>query len=574
MQVRGPQQAGLQSKTNFMAVQVPFGRYVLLEKLASGGMAELFLAKALGEAGFEKTCVIKKVLPHLAVDDSFVTMFLDEARLAARLNHPGVVQIFDLGCVDEQYFFAMEYLAGEDVANILSRCRRAGRLMPVDIAAKIAAATAEALNYAHELSGADGKLLGIVHRDVSPANLFVTYQGVVKVLDFGIARAEARATQTRPGTIKGKVPYLAPEQLLGKTLDRRADVWSLGLCLHEMLTGKRMLGRKDGAEVPAFEGTVVRPREIRSDVPEALDEIVMRALQHDRERRYPKAAAMYDELDDFLSTRTYAPQASQLAAFLRELFGEERASASLARAVGAAGSVPRRTTEELGIGSNPSSVSVAAPTVVATTTDRPVSESTAVTHPPSSGALLSRHRLAFSIGFAATSLVALILVLLSRSAGTDASRIIPASEVRTEVPPPAVVPPLPSRAVAPPLPLASPPPEPVRADVAASMPVTRRALAEVVERERPKAPRVKKPSHAQHADDEVRRPRGKGYLNVAVVPWADVWLDDVSVGQTPLAAYEVTEGHHVLRLRNPQGEKTLTFEVADGQTRIVKERLP
>jgi serine/threonine protein kinase len=278
---------------------VAFGRYVLLEQLALGGMAEIFLAKAVGEAGFEKAFVVKRVLPHLTLAHGFVEMFLDEARIAAQLNHPGIVQIFDLGKQDGDYYFAMEYLAGEDVSAVVRRCEELGRRIPVDVAVKIAAAAAEALHYAHRYHTPDGRPLGIVHRDISPSNLFVTYHGTVKVLDFGIARAEQRLQQTRAGHIKGKAAYMAPEQARGEQVDARADVWALGVCLHEMLTGRRLFLRDSSGDtlLAVREGPIPRPRELRPEIPVELDALIMQALERDVSRRCPSADVLRTGLD-------------------------------------------------------------------------------------------------------------------------------------------------------------------------------------------------------------------------------------------------------------------------------------
>jgi len=315
-----------------MAAPIPFGRYVLLDKLAVGGMAELFLAKVMGEAGFEKTCVVKRLLPHLSVHEDFVAMFLDEARLAARLNHPGIVQVFDLGHAQDDYFLAMEYLAGEDLSAVLRQSAQRRRPVPIDVAVRVIARAAEALHFAHEVKGANGRSLALVHRDVSPSNLFITYQGATKVLDFGIARAASQLRQTQAGQIKGKAPYMSPEQISGRTVDRRTDVWALGVCLHELLTGTRLFLGASSREVVSqvLEGAIPLTTERRPEVPAALAEIVRRALLRDPEARFQTAAALQLALEQSGLFGT-EPQVS-LGEYLSELFGGEQAEARLRRA--------------------------------------------------------------------------------------------------------------------------------------------------------------------------------------------------------------------------------------------------
>jgi len=196
------------------------GKYQLIKKIAAGGMAEIYLAKVSGLQGFEKLVVVKRILPQLAQDNQFIQMFLDEARIAATLQHPNIVQMYDIGAVDENYFISMEYVHGEDMRSIMRRLKKEQKPLPLDHAINIVIGVAAGLHYAHEKTGFDGKPLGIVHRDVNPQNVIVTYDGGVKIVDFGIAKASNRLnTETRHGTLKGKIPYMSPEQCQGKELD-------------------------------------------------------------------------------------------------------------------------------------------------------------------------------------------------------------------------------------------------------------------------------------------------------------------------------------------------------------------
>src|SRR5688572_513451 len=219
------------------------GPYTLLRRLAVGGMAEIFLARRDGPAGFSKVVALKRILPHLSTLPEFVSMFLDEARLAARLTHPHVVQIYDFGEVEGTYFISMEYVPGEDLLAAIKRARELERPVPPIVACSILSAVCDGLHYAHELRDEYGKALGIVHRDVTPSNVLISFDGVVKLADFGIAKAEHRSTHTAVGALKGKYAYMSPEQAKGEKLDRRSDLFSLGVAAHELLTGRRLFAR-------------------------------------------------------------------------------------------------------------------------------------------------------------------------------------------------------------------------------------------------------------------------------------------------------------------------------------------
>lgn len=313
-----------------------FGKYRLLKKIAQGGMAEIFLAVQVGLHGFEKVVVIKRVLADLCESDEFVGMFLDEARLAARLDHSNIVRIYDFGEINGQYYLSMEYLAGEDLASILQQCKRTKTFVPVELFAEIMIGAAEGLHFAHEMVDARGNSLNIVHRDVSPSNILVTYQGAVKLVDFGIARAESNVSKTNAGQLKGKYQYLSPEQIQGKSVDRRADIFALGIVMHEMLTVQRLFKRDSHlATVNAIlEDDIRLPSAIRPDVPGKIDQVVSKALARDPSERYQSAANIAADLSLFLSNRNYV-RTGKLQSFLQGLFGEERKQKKLRIAQGA-----------------------------------------------------------------------------------------------------------------------------------------------------------------------------------------------------------------------------------------------
>ena len=302
-----------------------FGKFLLLKRLAVGGMAEIYLARQTGVQGFEKLVVVKKILPQLAVEQSFVNMFLDEARLAASLSHPNVVQIYDLGKEGESYYIAMEFIAGHDLASVVKKARKEQVNVPVEIVAKVVAQACEGLHYAHTLKDFKGNPLNIVHRDISPSNVLVSYSGAVKVVDFGIAKAESHSTKTQAGTLKGKYSYMSPEQIRGLSLDGRSDVFALGITLYEVLVGKRLFKRDNELAIikDILEGEVPPPSHVRPDVPPELDAIVMRAMEKDRKRRFASAQEMQLALEGFLARQSRPTTSVDVADFMSVCFAEE-----------------------------------------------------------------------------------------------------------------------------------------------------------------------------------------------------------------------------------------------------------
>ncbi len=302
-----------------------FGKYYLLDRLAVGGMAEIFRARTFGEGGFENQLVIKRILSHLSENDQFVRMFMDEAKVTVLLQHTNIVRIYDFGKIRDNYFIAMEHVDGKDVKLLLRKLAERRKLLPREYAAYIAMEAAKGLDWAHRKTSLDGTPLQIVHRDVSPSNILVSYQGEVKVADFGIVKASNVAETTDAGTLKGKFEYMSPEQAQGLPLDRRSDVFALGIILHEMLTGRRLF--KTDSDLKTLEkiksGDYPRPSSIHPQIPSKLDQICMKALALRPEDRYQDGREMASDLRDFLYPVQPDVTQQSLAAFLAELFEED-----------------------------------------------------------------------------------------------------------------------------------------------------------------------------------------------------------------------------------------------------------
>lgn len=302
-----------------------FGKYRLVDRIAVGGMAEIFLAQQMEGEGLERPVVIKRIRPHLSKHTTFVKMFLNEARLAAQLNHPNIVQIHDLGKIGESYFIAMEYIFGRDMRRVIPKAEQLGIPFPLVYALRIASDVCAGLSYAHKKVDLYGNPLNIVHRDVTPENIFVSFDGTVKLLDFGIAKAANQVEQTRSGELKGKLSYMSPEQCYGKPLDCRSDIFSVGVVLYEWLTGfKLFTGESEVAVMRSItDGKIYAPSYFKADIPEPVEAILMKALEKDRERRYQTAGEMRAAIDAFLNTYEFTPSPQHLSNFLRQLFHDE-----------------------------------------------------------------------------------------------------------------------------------------------------------------------------------------------------------------------------------------------------------
>ncbi len=315
----------ISSKLNSFTSPISFGKYDLLERINVGGMAEVFRAKAYGVEGFERLVAVKRILPNIAEDQEFIRMFIDEAKIAVQLNHANIAQIFDLGVEDDSYYIALEHIHGRDLRAVYDRCRNRRQLIPVSHACFVAMKLCEGLDYAHNKRDQAGRMLGLVHRDVSPQNILVSFDGEVKIIDFGIAKAVGKGPVTQAGILKGKFGYMSPEQVRGLPIDRRSDIFSCGIVLYELLTGQRLfVGESDFATLEKVRNVeIIPPRDINPSIPDELERIVLSALASTSEDRYQNAIDLHDELQAFIYTTGEFCSRKDLALWMKRLFAKE-----------------------------------------------------------------------------------------------------------------------------------------------------------------------------------------------------------------------------------------------------------
>ena len=302
-----------------------FGKYFLVDRIATGGMAEIFKAKTFSHGGFENLLVIKRILPHISDNADFVDMFIDEAKTSAALQHANVVRVYDFGRIVDNYFIAMECVDGKDVRNILRKLARQRTYFPPHFVAFVAQEACKGLHYAHTKTDLHGRPYGIVHRDVSPSNILVSYDADVKIVDFGIAKARSNAYQTRDGMLKGKFEYMSPEQADGREIDHRSDLFSLGICMYEMMTNRRLFKTDNElATIRRIQACDFQPpRALNPDLPPELEAICLKALSRDPEHRYQSAHEMGEALRAFLFPATSEVLRHELRDFMNEVFDAE-----------------------------------------------------------------------------------------------------------------------------------------------------------------------------------------------------------------------------------------------------------
>jgi eukaryotic-like serine/threonine-protein kinase len=531
------------------------GDYEIVASLGRGGAGEAFLALAAGPKGFRKLVVLKLLHPELEENLEVVDQFLDEARLAGRLNHPNIVPTLEVGLHEVQHFIAMAYLEGLPLGRVLAMLAQRGERIEPAIAARIAVELLDALAYAHSLRDFDGSPLHVVHRDVSPPNVFVCWDGSVKLLDFGIARAASRRASTDSGLIKGKFGYIAPEQASGEDVDRRADLWSAGVVLWEMLTGHRMFpARNDVGTLHALVAGVLTPvTKFAPDTPAGLVAVLDGVLQRDPDDRYRSADAMRDVLAAWLDEQPHAVTRDDVAAWLGDAFvGErERQQGLLRTCVGGARLGASATGSFHVAPKGPSSESRR----ISTLPPRP--------EPP-------RPKLALGpIAFALLAVAALVGIVVTSATRESASAVREerASEAGVRTTQLAVAPPVAPNAVdeavaiAPPSPVETSPSELQPVVAPGSVRAVRRPTSESrgTEREGAGVESVEgagledaEGAGLEGAVEEPTLEAATGWLTLDTTPWATVSLDGRVLGHTPLMRVELPAGQHDLLLENPE----------------------
>ena len=312
-------------------MQETLGPYRIIRRLAQGGMAEVLLAKQSGMGGFERLVCIKRILPHLSAQEDFLKMFQDEARIAANLVHPNIAQIYDIAQENDDYYIAMEYVRGEDLRRVYNQEVRHGRTLSQTMAAYICLGVAGGLDYAHRQLDLEGRAVGLVHRDISPQNILVTYDGFVKIIDFGVAKAANKLIETRSGVLKGKYSYMSPEQASGDPVDGRTDIFALGVTLYEITTGTRLFKRENELETlhAVIACNVTPPSKLVAGYSPELEAIVLRALAYDVDDRFTTAGEMQQALRQYLRGLELPPDSGQLASYMQELFADKLADEAL-----------------------------------------------------------------------------------------------------------------------------------------------------------------------------------------------------------------------------------------------------
>ncbi|MBX7102324.1 MAG: protein kinase [Myxococcaceae bacterium] len=532
------------------------GKYRLLSLLATGGMGEVFLARLEGRAGFSKTVVVKRILRHLANDQGFIDMFRNEALLAAQLQHPNIVQIFELDREDDTWFIAMEHVHGRSLRATLQQAQAKQRRFPPRLAARVAAQALAGLHFAHRLTDERGKPLGILHRDVSPDNVLVSFTGEVKLVDFGIAKAMSGALMTRTGRLKGKFAYMAPEQFTpGAIIDARIDVYAMGVLLHELLTNELP------SSVPRSPEEVLQSRkrfEPRAELPEGLNAVLQRALELDARDRFESAEAMAAALESYVQSTGEPMMGTHVARFLSELFGADVVSANPAVAPLSSNTGPGGGTAVLSQGS-PVLSPVDHLHSTAILPGRSTPAPALVPLPDEKPNRVQAWWPAIALALLAVAVLAAVELVSARP------------EVKPVV---AVTPPEPTPVAA--------PPEVSDAAVEVEEDAGRPAVVVVevpVLVPVPAAPvDAGAPGPAEKPDKLVRKkpPPKPGHVVVRANPWAEVFLGGKSYGITPLrSALEVPAGKVTLTLKNSQlgVVKTYTVKVGPGETVTLKADL-
>jgi serine/threonine protein kinase len=506
-----------------------FGKYILIDKIAIGGMAEIFKAKTLGVEGFEKTVVIKQILPQFSQDEEFITMLIDEAKIAGQLSHSNIAQVLALDRIEDTYFIAMEFIDGKDLRTIIKTGQKMGSPLSRELAVFIGTEIAQALDYAHRKRDARGAELNIIHRDISPQNILIAYEGEVKLTDFGIAKAAIQARMSQSGVLKGKYAYMSPEQARGEAIDRRSDIFSLGIVVYEMLTGERLfLGDSDIGTLEKVKAARVEPpSKINKDIPEELEAAVLKALAKEPSDRYQDASSFHQDLARALhpSWVSSADLSRYLTTMFQEAIGKEK------KRMEELDNSPlmKRYREALRAEKDTPALGPDDTRTATSGISRERAERLIPLPVKPKGRVRSPLR-AVIVGFT--------LALLILGFGTLWLKFLPPSRPQPRSAPPEL------KATSQPVPQAVP-----------SQP----SLPEI--KPRPKPTPVKKPKPGVG--------KAYGFLDINALPWAHLYIDGVKYEKDPpILGIKLTEGEHRLRLVNPYLglEKELTVEIKRDQT--------
>jgi eukaryotic-like serine/threonine-protein kinase len=450
-------------------------RYELVAELASGGMATVFLGRILGAGGFQRFVAIKRLHPHLASEQEFVEMFLDEARLAASIHHPNVVPILEVGTSDRGYYLVMEYIEGDTLARLLARAATSRNRIPIPIVIRIVLDTLAGLHAAHELKDDNDHHLNLVHRDVSPQNILVGINGTARITDFGVARAATRLSSTRSGQLKGKLAYMAPEQARGGQIDRRADLFAVGTVLWEVLADKRLFkgeGEADTLNRVLFE-PIPKLRDINPEIEVALEVVTMKSLDRDPEKRFPTAAVFADELEKAARASSSIASVREVADYVQKVLGQDIGQQREAVRAWLAQSEPSRTELDdrdiiVGVGGAPVTTASSSAVSIPPKTISPAMPSSGLLSEITRARRKRRDRILWGGAAVSVLIVGGILVGLPRHDGTEAlsgagssSATPPAASIHAASPAPTPAPtPVPAptvTAVPPPTAVATPP---------------------------------------------------------------------------------------------------------------------
>ena len=541
-----------------------FGKFLLLDKIATGGMAEIFMAQTVGPGGFEKIVALNRILPNLSSNQEFISMFIDEAKVTSQLTHGNIVQIYEFGEIDQNYYLSMEFVDGKNLRQILARAEEIKRILPLEHVVYIVNKICEGLDYAHRFRDKrEREALQIVHRDISPQNILLSYEGEVKLIDFGIAKTRSQDGKTKSGVLKGKFGYMSPEQASGTPIDQRTDIFSTGIILFEMLTHQRLFAsNNDLATLKKIqEAKIPAPSLFNPDIPFELEEIVLKALSKDPNKRYQTAHQFHRDLSKFLHTLNPDFTSSHVASFVRSLFALEilehkKTMIEVAKPPEIEKKVLEVTPEKTKV----SEVKESTRTDVQWKADKEkVEEEMPLPQEPYT------HKVWLQIGVLGLAVVTLSLLLLFLNQN-------PTRMIQSEIPQQSKPTPVTQTSV---LRIDT---DPQNADVHIDEKLfgqTPLAIPHLPQHQELKI-LLKKAGYQDveenislttptHNINKILVAIGSGFLNIKTVPNSDIYVDGTKIGTTPILKFEITAGKHTIRAVNTElnltAEKDINIEV-------------